>query len=175
MWIGITSKTTKAIVSSAIPVVGKILGDAVDTVVGGGIILKNAIGLVGVIVVIGICIIPIIKLSILTISYKLLATVSQPIADTKIVSLLDQIGDVFTETILTENCNSKYISEEDSKKILNNIYWDDKNHTVKSVECSYDNENWINKHVKVAVYLETSEGKKEVYYKCYFKPNTETK
>ena len=95
MWIGITSKTTKAIVSSAIPVVGKILGDAVDTVVGGGIILKNAIGLVGVIVVIGICIIPIIKLSILTISYKLLATVSQPIADTKIVSLLDQIGDVF--------------------------------------------------------------------------------
>ena len=95
MWIGITSKTTKAIVSSAIPVVGKILGDAVDTVVGGGIILKNAIGLVGVIVVIGFCIIPIIKLSILTISYKLLATVSQPIADTKIVSLLDQIGDVF--------------------------------------------------------------------------------
>lgn len=95
MWIGITSKTTKAILSSAIPVVGKILGDAVDTVVGGGIILKNAIGLVGVIVVIGICIIPIIKLSILTISYKLLATVSQPIADTKIVSLLDQIGDVF--------------------------------------------------------------------------------
>ena len=95
MWIGITSKTTKAIVSSAIPVVGKILGDGVDTVVGGGIILKNAIGLVGVIVVIGICIIPIIKLSILTISYKLLATVSQPIADTKIVSLLDQIGDVF--------------------------------------------------------------------------------
>lgn len=95
MWIGITSKTTKAIVSSAIPVVGKILGDAVDTVVGGGIILKNAIGLVGVIVVIGICIIPIIKLSILTISYKLLATVSQPIADAKIVSLLDQIGDVF--------------------------------------------------------------------------------
>jgi len=95
VWIGITSKTTKAIVSSAIPVVGKILGDAVDTVVGGGIILKNAIGLVGVIVVIGICIIPIIKLSILTISYKLLATVSQPIADTKIVSLLDQIGDVF--------------------------------------------------------------------------------
>ena len=69
---------------------------------------------------------------------------------------LDQIGDVFTE-----NCNSKYISEEDSKKILNNIYWDDKNHTVKSVECSYDNENWINKHVKVAVYLETSEGKKK--------------
>ena len=92
---GITAKTTKAIVSSAIPVVGKILGDAVDTVLGCGIILKNAVGLVGVIIVISICVMPIIKLSILTIAYKLLATISQPIADDKIVSLLDQIGDIF--------------------------------------------------------------------------------
>ncbi|MCI8444237.1 MAG: stage III sporulation protein AE [Clostridia bacterium] len=92
---GITAKTTKAVVSSAIPVVGKILGDAVDTVLGCGIILKNAVGLVGVILVVGICIMPILKLSVLTVSYKLLATVVQPIADEKIVSLLEQIGDIF--------------------------------------------------------------------------------
>lgn len=92
---GITAKTTKAVVSSAIPVVGKILGDAVDTVLGCGIVLKNAVGLVGVIIVVGICIMPIIKLSIFTISYKLLSTVVQPVADEKIVSLLDQIGDIF--------------------------------------------------------------------------------
>ena len=92
---GITAKTTKAVVSSAIPVVGKILGDAVDTVLGSGIVLKNAVGLIGVVVVIGICIMPILKLGVLTVSYKLLSTVSQPIADEKIVSLLDQIGDIF--------------------------------------------------------------------------------
>ncbi len=92
---GITAKTTKAVVSSAIPVVGKILGDAVDTVLGCGILLKNAVGLVGVIIVIGICIIPIIKLSVLSVFYKLLATVVQPIADKKIVGLLEQIGDIF--------------------------------------------------------------------------------
>ena len=92
---GITAKTTKAVVSSAIPVVGKILGDAVDTVLGCGIVLKNAVGLVGVIIVVGICIMPILKLSIFTISYKLLSTVVQPVADEKIVSLLDQIGDIF--------------------------------------------------------------------------------
>lgn len=92
---GITAKTTKAVVSSAIPVVGKILGDAVDTVLGCGIVLKNAVGLVGVIIVVGICIMPILKLSIFTIAYKLLSTVVQPVADEKIVSLLDQIGDIF--------------------------------------------------------------------------------
>ena len=40
---GITAKTAKAVVSSGIPVVGKILGDAVDTVLGCGIVLKNAV------------------------------------------------------------------------------------------------------------------------------------
>jgi len=37
----------------------------------------------------------VIKLAILTVSYKLLAAVVQPIADGKIISLLEQIGDIF--------------------------------------------------------------------------------
>lgn len=36
-----------------------------------------------------------IKLAILTISYKLLVAVVQPIADGKTISLLEQIGDIF--------------------------------------------------------------------------------
>lgn len=37
---GITAKTAKAAISSFIPVVGKVLGDAVDTVIGCSAILK---------------------------------------------------------------------------------------------------------------------------------------
>lgn len=92
---GITAKTAKAIVSSSIPIVGKILGDAVDTVLGCGVILKNAIGFIGVIIILGICIIPILKLATLTICYKLLAGLCEPIADGKIVKLLEQMGDIF--------------------------------------------------------------------------------
>lgn len=92
---GITAKTTKAVVSSAIPVVGKILSDSVDTVLGCGIILKNAVGIVGVLIVVGICIMPIIKLAILSTTYKLLASVTEPIADKNITSLLEKIGDIF--------------------------------------------------------------------------------
>ena len=92
---GITAKTTKAVVSSAIPVVGKILGDTVDTVLGCGVILKNALGVLGILIVIGICIVPILKLGVLTICYKLLAGTCEVVADKKIVGLLDQIGDIF--------------------------------------------------------------------------------
>ena len=74
---------------------GKILGDAVDTVLGCGIILKNAIGIIGVIIIVGICIMPIIKLTVLTISYKLLTAIVQPIADKNTTDLLDKMGDIF--------------------------------------------------------------------------------
>ena len=92
---GITAKTAKAAVSNFIPVVGKILGDAVDTVIGCASILKSAVGIVGVIVVISICVVPIIKLAILTVTYHLTAAVCEPIADGKIVSILSQMGDTF--------------------------------------------------------------------------------
>ena len=92
---GITAKTAKALVSSAVPVVGKILGDVVDSVLGCGIILKNAIGLIGVIIVIGICITPIIKIATMCIMYSLASAVVQPIADDKIVKVLDEMGGVF--------------------------------------------------------------------------------
>ena len=92
---GITAKTAKAAVSSFIPVVGKVLGDAVDTVIGCSSILKNAIGIVGVIVVIAICILPIIKLAVITIIYHLTAAICEPIADSKVISLISQMGDTF--------------------------------------------------------------------------------
>lgn len=92
---GVTAKTTKAAVSTVIPVVGKILGDATDAVIGCAGILKNAVGFVGVIVILGICLSPIIKLTILTITYYLGSALCQPIADAKIVNLLESVADTF--------------------------------------------------------------------------------
>lgn len=91
----VTSKTAKAAVSNLIPVVGKILGDAVDSVIGCSSILKNAIGIVGVVIVIAISITPIIKLLLLMGIYYIGAAICEPIADEKVVKLLDQMGDTF--------------------------------------------------------------------------------
>ena len=92
---GLTAKTTKAAVSNFIPVVGKVLGDSIDTVLGCASILKNAVGIVGVVVVIGICITPIVKLTVLSVLYYLASALCQPIADGKIIKLLDQMGATF--------------------------------------------------------------------------------
>lgn len=92
---GVSAKTTKAAVSNFIPVVGKILGDAVETVMGCSIILKNALGILGIIIIVSICITPIIKLIILMSMYYLCAALCQPIADSKIIKLLSHIGDTY--------------------------------------------------------------------------------
>ncbi len=92
---GVTAKTTKAAVSTVIPVVGKILGDATDAVIGCAGILKNAVGVIGILVIVGICVTPIIKLILLSFTYYIASCVCQPIADEKTVSLLDSIGDTF--------------------------------------------------------------------------------
>ena len=92
---GLAAKGIKATVSNVVPVVGRALGDSVDSVLGCASLLKNSVGILGLVIIIGICILPIIKLTILTVSYRLLSAVSEPIADKKIINLLDQIGDTF--------------------------------------------------------------------------------
>lgn len=92
---GLSVKVAKTAVSTFVPVVGKILGDAVDSVMGASNILKNAIGIVGIVTIIGICVIPIIKLAILTIIFYITSSVVEPIADSRILKLLDCIGDTY--------------------------------------------------------------------------------
>ena len=103
---GVTAKTTKAAVSTIVPVVGKILGDAADSVIGCAGILKNAVGFIGIIVIASICIGPIIKLTLLTLTYNLASCICEPIADEKVVKLLDSVSDTFKTLLAIIFCIS---------------------------------------------------------------------
>lgn len=92
---GLTSKTAKAAVSNFIPVVGKIMGDTVETVIGCTNILKNSVGIIGVIIIIGISVTPVIKISILWFAFNITSSICEIVADTKIVKLLGNIADSY--------------------------------------------------------------------------------
>lgn len=89
---GLTSKTAKAAVSNLIPVVGKILGDTVETVIGCSNILKNTVGFIGVIIILGIVAIPIVKLVVFTVCFKFTAAIGETVAETKVVKLISRIS-----------------------------------------------------------------------------------
>ena len=92
---GITKKASKSVISAVVPVVGNILGDAVETILGYSNIIKNAVGIVGILIITGICIKPIISLAMLTITYYLGAALCEPIADERVVGIIEQMASTF--------------------------------------------------------------------------------
>lgn len=89
---GMTIRTAKFAVDNLVPIVGKFLSDAVETVVSCSAIVKNGIGLIGLLTIFLICIIPIIKIIVLMLAYKILGAIVQPIASENIVNFFDEVG-----------------------------------------------------------------------------------
>ena len=92
---GVTKKAGKSIVAAAVPVVGNILGDAIETLAGYSNIIKNATGVVGIVVILSICLKPIINLAMFTIVYYLAASLCEPVADGKVVEIIEQMAETF--------------------------------------------------------------------------------
>ena len=92
---GMTGKTAKAVVSNFIPIVGKVLGDTVDSVIGCSNILKNSVGVIGIIIILGIVLLPMIKLIVIFISFHLTSAVCEIVGDEKIVKLISQVSDSY--------------------------------------------------------------------------------
>jgi len=89
---GVAMKTAKFVTGNFIPVVGRTLTDAADTVLSASLLLKNAVGIVGVAIVIFIAIFPAIKIFAIALIYKIAAAVLQPIADGPIITSLNTIS-----------------------------------------------------------------------------------
>lgn len=91
----ITLKAAKFTVSSMVPVVGGILSDAAETVLAGAGILKNSIGVLGMLAVLGMCIIPFLQLGVHYLMYKITAVLAAVVADSRVTGLIDGIGGAF--------------------------------------------------------------------------------
>lgn len=91
----VTLKTTKMILSNAIPVVGKILSDASETVLAGTKIIRNSLGVFGMIGVVALCVIPFLRLAVQYLLFKMAAAVSAPLTDGRLSKLIDDLAAAF--------------------------------------------------------------------------------
>ncbi len=89
---GITLKTAKYITGNFVPVVGRMFSDAADTVIGASLLVKNAVGMAGVIILFVIVVFPAIKILTLAFIYNLSAAVMQPLGNNPIIDTLNMIG-----------------------------------------------------------------------------------
>lgn len=89
---GLTLRTAKYATATFIPVVGKMFADTVELVMGASLLLKNAVGIFGVLAISLLCALPLIKLISLVIVIKIAGALIQPMGDEKMAKCLDAMG-----------------------------------------------------------------------------------
>lgn len=88
----VTLKTAKFAIDNFIPIVGKAFSDAIASVAGYSLIIKNAVSSIGLIIIVIMMLYPIIKLVLISFVYKLTAAIIEPISDKRITSSLASAG-----------------------------------------------------------------------------------
>ncbi len=89
-------KTVKFAVGSLIPVVGGFLAETLETVVSGAGLMKNTIGVAGLVVMCTICFIPIVKIGVMALMVRLCAAVTEAVSDKRVSSFLNSISSSIT-------------------------------------------------------------------------------
>jgi stage III sporulation protein AE len=89
---GVTLRTAKYLTGNFIPIVGRMFSDAADTVLNASLLVKNAVGLAGVLILVILCAFPAIKILVLALIYNLSSAVLQPLGNSPIISALGTIG-----------------------------------------------------------------------------------
>lgn len=93
---GVTGKTAKFAIGAMVPVVGKYLADAADTVVSCTLLIKNAAGVGVMIGVIGICVLPLLKIFAMIVLYRITCVLVEPIADKRITNCINEMANTLT-------------------------------------------------------------------------------
>ncbi|SYX84790.1 stage III sporulation protein AE [Paenibacillus alvei] len=89
---GVSIRTAKYITGNFVPVIGRAFSDATDTVISASLLVKNAVGLSGVIILLFLCAFPAIKILTLTLIYNASAAIMQPLGDSPVLGCLKTIG-----------------------------------------------------------------------------------
>jgi len=89
------TRLARTTISTALPVVGGIIADAAGTVVAGAALVRNAMGVMGLLAVLAICLLPILQLGAHYLLFKAAAAVSASVTDPKIGELIEDLGAAF--------------------------------------------------------------------------------
>lgn len=89
----VTMKTAKLATSSLVPVVGSALSEGIEVVAGASLLIKNVIGIAGVITVVVISLYPVIKIVAVVLMYRLAAGLAEPLGDSAVGDCLGDLAD----------------------------------------------------------------------------------
>jgi stage III sporulation protein AE len=91
----VATKTLKTAINTVLPVIGNIIADASESVLAGASILRNAVGIFGLIAVLATCMLPFLRLGVNYLLYKAVAGLAGSISDGRITKLVNAVSNAF--------------------------------------------------------------------------------
>jgi stage III sporulation protein AE len=96
---GAATKTAKVAMNTFIPVAGKYMADATDTIINCALIVKNTAGVATMAVTLATCFVPILKIFVIIMLYRFTAAIIEPVAEERLFECLTDLSDCM-KTIL---------------------------------------------------------------------------
>lgn len=90
---GLAVKLSKFAASNLIPMIGGILAESVETVLNCSVVIKNSVGILGIICLVLIALRPVLKLGALLIIFRITAAVAEPVSEPKLITCISRLGD----------------------------------------------------------------------------------
>lgn len=92
----VSIRTTKYTIKSYVPVMGGYLSDGMDLILSSTVLIKNSIGIVGMLLIISTIISPILEIAVCSLMLKLMSAVLQPMGNSKISTFLSEVSKLIT-------------------------------------------------------------------------------
>ena len=89
---GISIRTAKYTIKNTVPLLGSYLADGLNLIVASSVLIKNAVGACGLLILFATIIIPILKLIVYMFSLKLAAAILEPVSDPKISNFISMLS-----------------------------------------------------------------------------------
>lgn len=93
---GVSIRAAKYAVDHFVPVVGGMFADTMDTLVGCSLLIKNALGVTGLMLLLTAAGVPMLRTLCAALMYRLCAALLQPVAQEKVAGTLHGFSDVLT-------------------------------------------------------------------------------
>lgn len=94
-------RTAKFAIDSFVPIMGKLFSQSVDTVIGCSLLVKNAVGVSGLLIIGLIALVPALKILALLVTFKLSSALIEPISDKRLVECLNNMGNLLVVLFIT--------------------------------------------------------------------------
>lgn len=101
---GVTLRTAKYTIDNFVPIIGGMFADTVDTLVASSLLVKNALGVMGLVLLVAYLLTPLLKVLTTVLAMRLVAAVLEPIADTRVVRLIGDASGSLVMLAVTQLC-----------------------------------------------------------------------